>query len=247
MKISSVVLFGSLVSATVLAHGYRRLPDGSNHCINTSHANVANTGFGGTGIAGKTRCAHKSSMTAHEWNKWAQNEGWADDNYTQFTDSVFNAQTEYLCTSGMGGDGFGTGSGNTSVFSLQNCVNEDVGINEVGLYEGPFFPGMGDFDGFNSCINTSAASVANIGHGGFGEADRTKCWQRSKMEAKEWNNVFQNAYEAGDHVDVGALNYNDAGVRFVCMAGMGGDGFGSGSGNTSAQAIQACENGDFGF
>lgn len=210
-----------------------------NDCVNKTKANVkVLNGVGGHGSGNGQRCVHVSSLRTFSGSVLTQfGMGSFSDDIENGLNDVLDANTEYVCSNGVGGAGFGSASGNINALSLQTCNQHDTGkaINDGARITDDYYPE-------NDCLNKSHASVKTlIGTGGNGSSFGTSCFQKSDLTNVDLNIIAQGYMAAKDDIDLQGTNISSPSVRFLCLNGSGGAGFGTGSGNVSASAIQTCD------
>tara|TARA_B100000029_G_scaffold339481_1_gene331681 strand:+ start:268 stop:1050 length:783 start_codon:yes stop_codon:yes gene_type:complete len=210
-----------------------------NECVNKTKSNVkVLDGWGGNGEGVGQRCVHVSSLRTFSGSVLAQfGMGAFGDDIENGLNDVLDANTEYVCSNGVGGAGFGSASANINSLSLQTCNQHDTGkaINDGAKITDDYIPG-------NYCLNRSHASVKTlIGTGGDGFSGGTSCFQKSDLTNVDLNIIAQGYMGADDDIDLQGTNISSPSVRFLCLNGSGGAGFGAGSGNVSATAIQTCD------
>ncbi len=245
LKKTSMAVLALTVATSALGRGYGGHRGGMddyepyNNCVNDTEANVKSIGgIGGDGHALGQRCVHVSSLRSFSGSLLTQFGLIAhDDDIENSLNDILDASTEYVCSNGVGGAGFGSASANINALSLQTCNQHDTG-KEVNY--GAVF--RDDYEPRNNCLNDSHVSVKHLyGVGGNGSSIGTECFQKSHLSNADLNLIAQGYMSSDDDIDLQGTNISSPSVRFLCLNGSGGAGFGAGSGNVSASAIQTCD------
>ena len=245
LKRTSMAVLALTVATSALARGGWHHRGGMddyepyNDCVNNTSTNVKTlTGIGGSGASAGQRCVHVSSLRSFSGSVLTQfGLGAHDDDIESSLNDILDASTEYVCSNGVGGAGFGSASANINALSLQTCNQHDTGkaVNDGARITDDYYPE-------NSCLNDSHVSVKHLtGIGGGGAAAGTECFQKSHLSNADLNLIAQGYMASDDDIDLQGTNISSPSVRFLCLNGSGGAGFGAGSGNVSASAIQTCD------